>query len=249
MKGTRALGLLLATVAVICAYLVARAPAFEVHEVTVTGLVQLSADRVASEAGVPDGTPLWRVSSANVSARVQADPMVASVRVSKHWPDQLEIAVTERVPIVSVVMPDGRFAEVDATGTVMRVDRALRVDRPLVTGAGTALAPRAVVQSRGLTRAIAVAVAVGTRPSLEVSEIHIAAQDTILVYLSDGTPVDFGVAGEPDRQAAALAGLLEALSKENRQAAYLNVVDPDAPVAKPLVPPAPPSEPATVPGG
>ncbi|MBX6350283.1 MAG: FtsQ-type POTRA domain-containing protein [Clostridia bacterium] len=230
--GRKALALLLLAGLLVAAYLALESPAFAVHSVTVTGLVRLDAHEVASEARIPDGTPLWRISAAEVAARVMADPLVASVQVVKRWPNRLVIRVTERVPVASVALPDGTFAEVDEGGRVVAVDRALSPAWPVVTGGSESLAPRQVISSRRLARALQVAVALRQRPGLDVSEIHAAEDGTVLVYLADGTPVDFGTADEPDRQAAVLAGLV-ATGIVSGPLAYVSVVDPDAPVVRP----------------
>lgn len=230
----RALLVLLAVVAVVAGYLFLQAPALAVHSVEVAGIVRLDAKRVVSEAAVRDGTPLWRIRSGEVAARVQEDPRVLEATVEKRWPNRLIIHVKERRTVASIVLPGGSFAEVDAGGTVVQLDERLLPDWPVITGVGMALAPNAVVEGTGPARAIAVAEALSRQPTVSVSEVHVTDEDTIVVYLDDGTPVDFGDARDPDRQSAILAGLLNELAGGTEPAAYISVVDPDAPVVRPL---------------
>jgi len=90
-------------------------PLLAVRTVQVDGTSSLSADQVREAAGVPDGTPLIRVDVDAAEARVARLPQVASVAVTRGWPDRVVITVRERVA-VAVVERDGRRTLVDATG-------------------------------------------------------------------------------------------------------------------------------------
>ena len=67
---------------------------------------------------MPPGTPLARVDTDAVAARVGALPPVASVEVSRSWPGTLVIDVTERSPVAAVATPTG-FVLLDAAGVVV----------------------------------------------------------------------------------------------------------------------------------
>jgi cell division protein FtsQ len=88
-----------------------------VRRIEVNGTTIVDAGRVRAAAAVVIGTPLARVDTDAVAARVGALPPVASVDVSRSWPGTLVIDVTERVPVAVVATPAG-FVVVDATGVV-----------------------------------------------------------------------------------------------------------------------------------
>lgn len=80
-----------------------------VRTVEVSGTRQIPQRDVVDAAGVEPGTPLAAVDTDAVGARVSAIPGIASVEVSRSWPDALGVAVTERTPAGTVDGPDGRM--------------------------------------------------------------------------------------------------------------------------------------------
>ena len=73
----------------------------------------------AGSGRVSLGTPLARVSSADVASRVNAIGPVESVEVRHGWPHVLVLVVTERVPVAAAPVPGG-FELVDRTGLARR---------------------------------------------------------------------------------------------------------------------------------
>ena len=102
-----------------------------VRVVTVSGTHLVTSAQVITAADVPAGTPLIRVDTAQVAARVEAITQVASARVSKDWPDGLSITVTERVPVVAVKAAGGGYYLVDHDGVVVRSAPARPASLPL----------------------------------------------------------------------------------------------------------------------
>jgi cell division protein FtsQ len=102
-----------------------------VRVITVSGTHLVTRGQVIAAADVPAGTPLIRVDTAQVAARVEAIRQVASARVSKDWPDGLSITVTERVPVVAVRMAGGGYDLVDHDGVLVTWERAKPAALPL----------------------------------------------------------------------------------------------------------------------
>jgi cell division protein FtsQ len=115
--------LLLALLAVIvigaCTWVLLGTSVLGVRQVRVTGTSLVPESEVLAAAGVAPGTPLARVDTGAVAARVDALPPVASAEVSRSWPGTLVIAVTERVAVATVAGPAG-FGVLDAGGFVFR---------------------------------------------------------------------------------------------------------------------------------
>ena len=103
-----------------------------VRVITVSGTRLVTPAQVREAADVPAGTPLIRVDTAQVAARVETITQVASVRVSKDWPDGLSITVTERVPVVAVRMAGGGYDLVDHDGVIVTYQRAKPAALPLL---------------------------------------------------------------------------------------------------------------------
>ena len=102
-----------------------------VRVVTVSGTHLVTPAQVITAADVPAGTPLIRVDTTQVAARVEAITQVASARVSKEWPDGLSITVTERVPVVAVRETGGGYYLVDHDGVIVRSASAKPTSLPL----------------------------------------------------------------------------------------------------------------------
>jgi len=97
------------------AWLVLGSSLFGVHKVVVLGEHRLSAAEVERAVAVPRGTPLARVDTAAVARRVRALDAIASVTVSRGWPNSLRVSVVERTAAVAVA--DGsRFDLLDESG-------------------------------------------------------------------------------------------------------------------------------------
>ncbi|MET3807029.1 cell division protein FtsQ [Nakamurella sp. UYEF19] len=110
------------------AFVVYATPVLGLQRVDVTASAgDLSAavsEAVTSAVDVPDGTPLLRIDLGEVRAKVLAVPQVSAVSVSRHWPNNLMITVTQRVP-VAVTSANGAFWLLDASGVpYLRVVKA-----------------------------------------------------------------------------------------------------------------------------
>ena len=90
------------------AWAVGWSPLLSVSQVQVVGNQTVSAADIRAAAGVALGTPLVRVNSDAVSARVGALAAIKSVEVRHGWPGTLILDVTERTPIAVVASSGGR---------------------------------------------------------------------------------------------------------------------------------------------
>lgn len=101
------------------AYVAYRTPVLGVHTVAVSTPTGELTDEVRGEvvdaAGVATDTPLITVDLESVRRRVLAVPQVASASVSRHWPGDLRITVTQRTA-VAVTKANGAVWLLDATG-------------------------------------------------------------------------------------------------------------------------------------
>ncbi|MEY8461427.1 FtsQ-type POTRA domain-containing protein [Eggerthellaceae bacterium 24-137] len=87
--------------------------AFTIEKVEVTGADHLTSDEMAVLAAVPQGTTLLNVDAGAVADSVVRDAWVADVKVNRHFPDTLEIAVTERkiAAVVDVVADNAKTTQ------------------------------------------------------------------------------------------------------------------------------------------
>ena len=214
-----------AVILVALGWIVAFSPVLGVRSVEVRGTTALTDRQVIAAADVPDGTPLVRVDTDGIAARVEALPAVASASVSTSFPSTVEITVVERVAVGSVGR-DGKFALVDATGVQYREV----ADRPknlplfeLPNGADGAGAADAVASGRAAAH---VAAALPPDVLAKVASVVAADADTITIDLADGRTVSWGSAAN----SAAKARLVPVLLKQAGD--DFDVSDPSHPFSR-----------------
>ncbi len=176
-----------------------------VRSVTVSGEHLVTSAQVIAAADVPLGTSLVNVDTGLVARRVEGIRQVASVTVSKDWPDHLSITVQERVPVVAVRMAAGGYDLVDPSGVLVVWSRTKPARVPLYQ---TSVDGGALRGNPGLATAAAVLAELSPALSKQVAEV--GAPDTanqVLLGLRDGKTVLWGgsdYAAQKNRELAVL---------------------------------------------
>src|ERR671912_1050718 len=113
----RALRLLTALAAAgVLVWLVGWSTVLGVEEIRVSGVSGKEADAVRALVAVPEGTPLARVDTDAVAAKVRGRVSVAEASVRRTWPRALTVDVVPRTAAIVVRNPQGRLEVVDASG-------------------------------------------------------------------------------------------------------------------------------------
>jgi cell division protein FtsQ len=186
--------------------------------VTVSGAEVLDPRQVRRVAAVPTGTPLATVDLDAVAARVENLAPVDRVDVSRAWPDQVRIAVTERVA-VAVVERDGTLQGLDEDGVLFRDYPSRPPSLPLVrVSSGTG--------SDALAEAARVVGSLPTGIGHRVEFVEVATVDRISLRLRNGRTVLWGSADDSADKATVLAVLLD------RPASLYDVTVPGQPVIR-----------------
>ena len=178
---------------------------FEVRSVVVTGTRLVPESEVLAVADVRPGTPLIRVNTARIAARVLTISQVQSVRVSTSWPDRVVIAVRERTPALAVALPGGGFDLIDADGVVVRSAATRPRGLPLYTAAAAASS------LRGDPDVAAAAAVLGELPAWlrpSVTSVSAPGPDQVTLRLSSGVTVMWGGADDAAAKARELAILM-----------------------------------------
>ncbi|HET8659458.1 MAG TPA: FtsQ-type POTRA domain-containing protein [Micromonosporaceae bacterium] len=188
--------------AVVVAWLVLGTSLFGVRQVRVSGAGFVSPAEVVDVAGVPLRTPLARVDTAAVEARVATLAPVERVAVRRDWPGTLVIEVVERTPVAAV--PAGpRFLLLDASGSAFGTVDRVPAGLPLVR---LATSPD---QADATTRA-ALAVLAALTPQLRTALATLVADapTRVRLELADGKVIVWGDATENDTKATVATSLL-----------------------------------------
>lgn len=176
-----------------------------VQGVDVRGVSLLRPGQVRAAAAVPEGEALARVDLERIRTRVQALAPVRSADVSREWPDQVRIDVTERTA-VAVVDIGGHLKGMDEDGVVFRDYATAPADLPRVqTGSDTS--------SDALHEAALVVAALPGDLATKVDHVQVETIDQITLALRDGRTVRWGSSADSDLKAEVLAKLLAAAPK------------------------------------
>ena len=206
--------------AALVGWLVWWSPVLAVDDVEVAGVTGAEARAVAELASVPEGTPLARVDTDALAARVRGRITVAEASVRRSWPATLRVEVVPRTAALVVRNPDGRLEVVDAEGVTFGVVRAAPAGIPVVTATGTRGTTReALVSSLALLRALP------PRLAAEVSGIRVSSANLVTFTLGARTVV-WGGGEQSPRKVAVLSALLRTKAK------VIDVSAPDTPVTR-----------------
>jgi cell division protein FtsQ len=171
-----------------------------VQSVEVTGTSTLKPGQVRRAAGVELGKPLVSVDLEAVRARIAALAPIEHVEVSRQWPDEVLIDVTERTP-VAVIDFGGRLRGLDKDGVVFQQYSSAPAGLPKVT---TPLGTSA----EALREAAEVVAALPVDLTRIVDHVEVRTVDQITLALTDGRSVVWGSADESAQKAQVLQALL-----------------------------------------
>lgn len=175
----------------------------ETRDVAISGTDHLQTTRVMRTAEVPLGTPLLRVDTDAIAARVSELKPVESVKVERDLPHTIRVVVTERAAV----------AWIDRTGTPWAVDASGVVYRPLNSRPAHLPALDVDPDDRRVVAAtarVAADIAAGDRTLLgDIDAISAETRDSIELDLSKGRTVVWGSAEDAQAKLAVLTPLLQ----------------------------------------
>ena len=201
---------------------------FRVLRVRTQGNSIVADSDIVRTAAVLKNGKLFDVDLNGTRLRVQQNPFMKSVSVTREIPDGIAITVTERRPIAALVLD--RVLYLDAEGYVLPPVRSGKVfDVPVLTGElpATDCLPGQQIRTRRLREALQIlttAERVGDDLYHMISEIHCAGDSTYLLFTAEsGVPVVLG-RGDIARKLVKRDGFWKQVVVQ-RGAAHLKTVD------------------------
>jgi cell division protein FtsQ len=179
---------------------------FAVRSVVVTGTRLVPESEVLAVAGVQPGTPLIRVSTARIAARVLTITQVQGVQVTKTWPDRVVIAVRERTSALAVALPGGGFDLIDANGVIVQSAATRPASLPLYT---TTAAASSLRGDPGVAAAAAVLGALPGSLRSSVTSVVVPSPDQVTLNLGSGVTILWGGADDTAAKVRELAILMQ----------------------------------------
>lgn len=186
--------------------------------VDMVGNELLSDRQVLGAAEVPTGGPLVTVDLEAIEKRVKSLAAVEKVDVSRQWPHEIRIEITERTPIAVLDLGD-RVVALDADGTSFPAPARAREGLPRIrVGSGA--------NQNALREGAAVVSSLDADVASMVTYVEVRTVDEILLHLRDDRLVKWGSADQSEDKAAVLLRLLE------RKATTYDVSVPGSPTTK-----------------
>jgi cell division protein FtsQ len=172
-----------------------RSPLLDVDDVVVAGTAHMTEGEVLGAAGIHHGDAMVDVGTSAAEARLRRLPWVATARVSRSWPGEVDVNISERVP--AALAPDlaGSLALVDAQGRVLVWLPAPLPNVTVIEGLAPAGPPGTTMAApaAGLL-AVAAAVPASLRP--QVAAVGLDPVDGIRLRLASGARVVVGTADD-----------------------------------------------------
>lgn len=222
--------------------------AFTIEKVEVTGADHLTSDEMAVLAAVPQGTTLLNVDASAVADSVVRDAWVADVRVNRHFPNTLEIAVTERkiAAVVDVVADNAKTTQHWAIASdgmwLMEIpDQNSELGQSIspqiyedagsvlhITGVPFGLTPEVgtYCTDGNVNNALEILGGLTGELADQVKAVSATDAQSTLLTLENGIQIAFGTA-EDIRDKERIC--LEIMAKNEGKVAYINVRVPDRP--------------------
>ncbi|MBO3731297.1 cell division protein FtsQ/DivIB [Glycomyces niveus] len=192
-------------------------PLFEVKRIEVTGTSVLTPDEVAALGEDAVGRSVLGADLDAIAAAVAKLAPVASVEVTRAWPDAVSVAVTEREPYMAVPVDDETFLMVDSEGVVFDETAAPPGSIWRVELAEPGPDDLATIETLTVLQSLPAALAD------EVEHVAAPSPAGITLYLEDGRTLRWGDGSESE-QKAEVADRLLAGGYE-----HVDVSAPDAP--------------------
>ncbi|MBR5240155.1 MAG: FtsQ-type POTRA domain-containing protein [Clostridia bacterium] len=94
-------------------------PVFHIREITVTGTEYLSPERVLDASDLDVGTNILTFRTSDTESKIASLSFVKTVNVTRQYPNQVSIVITECKPIAEILCGESLYLIVDETGKIL----------------------------------------------------------------------------------------------------------------------------------
>lgn len=197
--------------------------ALDAEQVRVTGEgTTIDVGQVREAVTDQAGVPLPRIDTVGLREEILAMNAVKNVRISRTWPNGLEVTLTSREPVAAVPQPGDVYALMDAEGVRVATVEDIPEDLPsIVVSLSDAEAGR-----RAMDAALAVLGALPPRLAADIRTVSAATQDDVRTTLSDGRVIRWGSGAQVELKTE----VAQALLKAEPSATTIDVSSPALPV-------------------
>lgn len=230
-------------------FILSRTDLFPVNKITVSGVHHLTDQETAQLAAVPEGTTLLNVDAGGIEGRLESNPWVLDASVERHFPDTLNLNITERdiVAVVDVVIDDNDNQQTwalasDGTWLMQIPDRnseegqqlAPQVYEDVDAALHISSVPYGAVPEAGsqcnnpnISNALAIIDGMSTELADQVKSVSAASSDSTALTLNNGVEIAFGDSSDiRDKERVCL----ELMREHPGKIAYINVRTVNKPI-------------------
>lgn len=208
--------------AVLASYSLLESSLFTLTEVEVQGAETLDPDLIRQMSGLVPGESLLTLDLGAVEERLSKEVRIAQVEVVRRWPHGVRIRISERRP-VALLAVEASWLAVDPAGVLFPPDPAWIGRLPTLTG----IEPGSGSPGARLDEPAPQLLALLTGPGLaifqRISELHLAEDGTVDLYLQDPTRVRLGPLDGASSKFPVLLAVLNDLDARNAQASEIDL--------------------------
>ncbi len=204
------------------AYLFSASHMFYPHTIDVAGNRVVSKDAILEAAQIELDRNIWLQNTSAMQQRIEAIPYIDTVAVHRHLPGAISIDVTERAP----------FALLNSNGTIVTIDRTLRVLNQGAPRSGRQL-PTIVATTRDVESALADAEEDALQTQLEPAVVSEDRYGGVVMTLRHyNVRVLFGDPDTVDDKVQMIVPILDKVDRGNRKVAAIDLRAPTTPVVE-----------------
>lgn len=211
----------------------ALSPLLDVDRVSVAGAEQTESDVVREATGVGVGEAMVTLGLAGAADEVEALPWVATATVTRAWPGEVSVTVTERRPLAMMSTAGGGWLVVDGKGRHLALaDERDFPDLARIVGLDPRPQPGATLGQEALPSLELTGLLAASLPDVE-AQVAVDEGGLDLSLSSEGGErvlVRFGDSSRLADKVDALTALVDADVLAGAQALVVDVRAPDAPV-------------------
>ena len=184
-------------------------PFFTLKEVKLIGAERLTVEDILKVANIYIGEPIFELETDTVTKRLSQDLRIESVKVRRIVPNMLEITLTERKPLATIVCDYG-YLDLDKNGKIIDSYKNLRgMSIPMITGSrvqdkyiGDDVQDEIVMQILDFLQKL------DAKAKEKISEVAIISADYIVAYTATEKTVQIRI-GKIDERADEKAALVQ----------------------------------------
>lgn len=165
-----------------------RSDFFQITAISIEGCRRVSKSRVLELSGVDVHANLLTLDGDAARKRIEEDNWIAKAVIRRHWPNQLQISITERKPVALLNLASGLHF-VDRKGVVFAAALPPEdIDFPVISGVAEGNGPDSAGHQAMLAAIKFISRASGGNPILprqNISELQVAADGGLVLLLAD----------------------------------------------------------------